>query len=501
MDPTPSNSMQLEPIISTQETKQPSKEPKPAPTVWEEVCTTLDPRGAPWMTWLLLAIPIAIALWASDQNAGAQFVFSAIAIIPLAGFMGEGTEAIASHAGPGIGGLLNATFGNAAELIIALFGVFKHLDSVVKASLSGSMIGNVLLVLGCSMLTGGARYKVQYFNKDAAATSATMAIMASIGLIIPAFVHNLHLASNEHGLSKGVSVILIVSYCFLLLFSLVTHSSYFDEEAGAAVLYDRDKTKLQSQRRALEGAGLTTLQAADSLEPPAEQKEESAAEADVQSDDKNAAIQRTLTGRFGRQPSNLRQRGLKYDEDILKRKDSRTAAALSPTGTPAPNEHEGPDWSLRKAIVVLLVSTAFVAFMSEILVGSVESAGEAIGISHVFMGFIILAIVGNAAEHSTAIVMAYKDRMDISVNIALGSTLQIALFVAPLLCLISYARDEPMDLVFSSLEVFSIFLALIIVWMVLNDGASTWVEGFMLLMLYCILGVAFAFIDESAEDV
>jgi Ca2+:H+ antiporter len=327
------------------------------------------------------------------------FALAGLAIIPLAGLIGEATEALACRVGPGLGGLLNATFGNAAELIIALFALSKGLDPVVKASITGSVIGNLLLVLGASMLAGGIRFPVQRFDRTAAGSSSTLMVLAAVGMIVPAVFHGLvgkEDDSAEHNLSLSVSLILMVAYALNLLFSLRTHRDHFNPSAEDA-------------ERALHG----------------------------------------------------------------------------PVG-----------WGTRKSAVVLLVSTGFVAWMSELLVGAVNEASRTLGMTEVFVGVVIVAVVGNAAEHSTAVVMAWKNQMDLAVGIAMGSALQIALFVAPVLVFVSYLRARPMDLLFSPMEVAALILAVLLARMVAEDGESNWLEGAMLLMIYAILAVAFFFLPE-----
>ena len=351
------------------------------------------PGSIGWMDYLLLAVPLAIGASLAGSPAAARFGLAALAIVPLAGLMGRSTEQLAERLGPGIGGLLNATFGNAAELILALFALGRGLDNVVKASLTGSIIGNLLLVLGASLFAGGMKYPVQRFNRTAAGVGSTLLALATIGLIIPALFH--HIAPGDvrdgHRLSVAVGVILVAAYILSLIFSLVTH-------------------------RVMLG------------EPP---------------DDSEPAI-----------------------------------------------EHPH-SWSIGRAVGVLLAATVFVAWMSEILVGAVEATSESLGLNAVFMGVVVVAIVGNAAEHSTAVLMALKNQMDLAVGIALGSALQVALFVAPVLVFASHFRAEPMDLVFSTMEVVAVILAVLLARMVAEDGESNWLEGAMLLMVYGILAVAF----------
>jgi Ca2+:H+ antiporter len=360
----------------------------------------LDPRRAGGLRLLLLAVPATIALRFADASSIWLFVGASLAIIPLAGLMGQATEQLAEKLGPGIGGLLNATFGNAAELIIALFALFKGYDDVVKASLAGSILGNVLLVLGASLLAGGLRNRSQTFNRTAAGVGATMLVLASFGLLVPAIFHELPEVTArdldlEHELSIGVSAILMATYLAHLVFSLVTHKN----------LFNPDNDEVHDDR--------------------------------------------------GR-------------------------------------------WSARTATIILIVATVLVAIMSEILVGAVEHASHVMGMNKAFIGMVVVAVVGNAAEHSTAVLVAMKNQMDLAVGIALGSALQIALFVAPVLVFASYLRTEPMDLRFTSLEVLAVILGVLIARMVAEDGESNWLEGLMLLMLYAILAMAFFFVPERA---
>lgn len=354
----------------------------------------------PSLNWLLPLVPLTVALhfWVPEQ-ATWVFISAALAIVPLAGWMGRATEHLAEKTGEGIGGLLNATFGNAAELIIALMAMKQGLFEVVKASLTGSIIGNLLLVLGMACLTGGLRFKVQNFNATAARTQSTTLTLAAIALIVPAAYH--HLAGptalmRERNLSLDISFVLILTYGLSLLFSLHTHKQLFVGTAAEA--------------------------------------------------------------------SHVEE------------------------------EHSRP-WSLKKSFMVLLTMTGLIAWVSEILVGSVEAAAHAFGMTEVFIGVVVVAIVGNAAEHSTAIIVALKNRMDLSLGIAIGSSVQIALFVAPVLVFASYFfGPKPMDLVFSTPEVLAIALTVAITGQITVDGESNWLEGVQLLSVYVILALIFFFL-------
>jgi Ca2+:H+ antiporter len=357
---------------------------------------------------LLVFVPIAGVAELMHWGGVATFACAALAIVPLAGLMGSATERIADRLGAGIGGLLNATFGNAAELIIALVALSRGYHDVVKASLTGSIIGNILLVLGLAIVAGGARRDKQSFERTSAAAGSTLLALAAIGLIVPAMFHiatqgavqRAALTASreralEHGLSLEISIVLFVAYLLSLLFSLRTHRHLYAGQAHAA------------------------------------------------------------------------------------------ASAAEPAAAPG----------VGRAVVTLLVATAVIAWMSELLVGAVEEASHALGLTEVFVGVIVVAIIGNAAEHSTAVLMAIKDRMDLALHIAIGSSIQIALFVAPLLVFVSYALPGgPMDLRFSPFEVLAVLIAVGVVNLVAQDGESNWLEGALLLAVYGVLGVAFYFL-------
>jgi len=359
----------------------------------------------PSLSWLLVFVPVAAALrlFAADRPLWI-FVASAIAIVPLASWMGHATEHLAEHTGEGLGGLLNATFGNAAELIIALAALHDGLLAVVKASLTGSILGNLLLVLGAAFLAGGLRQDIQQFNATAARMQTTMLLLAAVALILPAGFHHLGgvgALRDENQLSFWLALVLLVTYGLGLLFTLRTHRPLF---SGG-------------------------------------------------------------------------------------RDEARTASP-----------HES--WSVRRSVLVLAAATAGVAVMSELLVGSVEHAAHALGMTDLFVGVVVVAIIGNAAEHSTAVIMARHDRMDLAVSIAVGSSIQVALFVAPVLVLVSYAlAPHPMDLVFSPVEVLAVLVAVIVCGQVASDGESHWLEGAQLLAVYLMLVLLFFFLPQSAGHI
>jgi Ca2+:H+ antiporter len=363
----------------------------------------------PSLNWLLVFVPVAATLriWPKLGNETALFICSCLAVVPLAGWMGRATEELAEHLGQGIGGLLNATFGNAAELIIALMALSKGLTGVVKASITGSIIGNILLVMGASILGGGLKFPVQRFNKTAARASATTLTLASVALTIPTVFHMTVAGRSgawnrrtEQELSLAIAVVLFATYACVLGFELITHKQLY---AGAS----RDG-----------GA------------------------------DRNEAVS---------------------------------------------------GWSVSKSLLILIVATGLVALMSEFLVSAVEAARSALGLTEVFIGVIVIAVIGNAAEHSTAVIMALKNKMGLSIGIAVGSSLQIALFVAPVLVFCSYPFGTPMDLEFTLPEVVAVIVAVQLIFQISGDGETNWLEGVQLLSLYLILGILFFYLPEKAH--
>ncbi|MGE7602688.1 calcium/proton exchanger [Peribacillus sp. NPDC097675] len=343
---------------------------------------------------VVLGVPLSFIGSFLHWPSVAMFIIYCLTIIALAGFMGRATESLAIMMGPRIGGLLNATFGNAVELIISIFSIKAGLIGVVLASLTGSVIGNLLLVAGLSFFIGGTKYKRQKFNVYDARHNAGLLIFAIVvAFVIPeVFSQNMNETSTM-SLSVGISVILILLYLAALFFKLVTHRGVY-------------------------------------------------------------------------QPS---EKGVGEEEQ----------------------EEEIPEWSKRRSILVLALATLAVAFVSEKLVHTFSEVGETFGWSQLFIGVIIVAIVGNAAEHASAIMMAYKNKMDVAVEIAVGSTLQVAMFVAPVLVLVSLMFSTDMPLVFTLPELISMVTAVLLMIMISNDGETNWFEGLTLLAAYFIMGIGF----------
>ncbi len=357
-----------------------------------------SPYGWPYI--LVPLIPAAVALDLGGASAGLVFVAAALGIIPTAALMGRATEELAARSGPGIGGLLNVTFGNAPELIIALFALGQGLHEVVKASIIGSIIGNILLVMGAAMLAGGLGRDKQTFSRTGASIQTSMLLLAAAALIMPAIfelvegrglpkpgAEIVNYGSTVEHLSLAVAVVLIVTYVLGLLFSLRTHRDLFNPEYG--------------------------------------------------------------------------------NEDSW-------------------------GWSARTSVIALAAAGVLVGVMSEVLVGSISEASKSVGLSEFFIGVIVVAIVGNAAEHWVAVVVAMKNKMDLAVNIAIGSSAQVALFVAPVLVLASFfIGPHPLALVFNGFELGAILIAILIANYVTQDGESTWFEGVQLLAVYLVFGIAF----------
>ncbi|MDN4067265.1 calcium/proton exchanger [Paenibacillus vini] len=328
-------------------------------------------------------------------SATLEFIISAVAVIFVAGFLGKATESVAHYAGQRLGGFLNATFGNAAELIIAIMLIREAKFDMVKASITGSIIGNLLLVLGLSLFAGGLKYKVQKYNVSLAGMNGSLMIVAIIALFVPAIFLNTHVLHEEdrNVLSLVVAGVLIVAYILWLIFSMITHKNYL-----------ADVTESEDQE--------------------------------------------------------------------------------------LPHEHE-PTWSKKRSILYLVVATVMVAFVSEWLVHSLDTFSTKFGLSEIFVGAFVVAIVGNAAEHSAAILLAMKNKIGAAVEIAVGSSLQIALFVAPVLIFVSHLFGKPMDIVFTVIELAAIGVAVFIAKSITQDGQTNWYEGLLLIAVYCILGFSF----------
>jgi Ca2+:H+ antiporter len=354
-----------------------------------------------YLRLLLIFIPISIICEMIKLNSTIIFIVSALSIIPLAGIMGEATGEISQYAGGKIGGFLNATFGNATELIISFFAIKSGLFDVVKASLIGSVIGNVLLVLGASMFFGGLKYKTQKFNKNVIEVTSSMLLFAAIGLSIPAIftyttknnsIINPDKISTPQifDLSLAVAIVMFIIYFLSLFFSFYTHKDIY-------------------------------------------------------------AVEET-------------------------------------------ESHEAK-WSLKLSMFVLLTATIAIAFESEFLVSSVEPMTRAFGLSKFFVGIILIPIIGNAAEHSTAVIMSLKNKMDVAIEIALGSSLQIILFVTPLIIFISFFFTKHMNIIFNEFELITLIVSVFIANKVSTDGQSNWLEGVQLLAVYIIIAISFTTIS------
>jgi len=343
-----------------------------------------------YFTVLLIFVPISIiaALLGWDQRL--LFFTSALGIVPLAWILGKATEELTAHTSSRVGGLLNATLGNAAELIITIFAIREGLLELVLASITGSIIGNILLVLGLSLLLGGLRNGVQRFNRSEAGLNATMMTLAIIALLIPSiFGHAIEIEDHAavEWLSLGAAVVMIGIYVLSLVYSF-----------------------------------------------------------------------------------------------------SSVSSQASGTG------HSVASWSLRRAVVTLVAATIFVAWLSQILVSAVEPVVESLGITEFFLGVILIPLVGNVAEHLVAVQAAWKNNMDLSLAICFGSSMQIALFVAPLLIFVSLAMGHPLTFLFNQFELLALVAAVGIAGLISLDGESNWLEGAQLLAVYLIVALAFFFL-------
>lgn len=353
--------------------------------------------GHKWLNFLLLLAPVAIVLDVAHAAPLLIFFAAALAIAPLAGALGEATGALAAHSGPAVGGTLNATLGNATELIISIFAIRAGQISVVKASLSGSIIGNLLLVLGLSIVAAGTRRTTLNFSRTNASRNSTMLMIAVAALVMPAVFAlttygdlGHHESARLEHLSLWTSGVLIALYLGNLIFMFKTHSHAMEQ----------------------------------------------------------------------------------------------------------PGEPEAPEMSKRQALISLVFATALIAVLSEILVAQIGSVTRALGMTQLFVGVIVVALIGNAAEHSTAVMMAMRNQMDLAITVAAGSSTQIALFVAPVLVFLSVAMGHPMTLLFNGFEIAGLFLSVLVTAMICYDGETNWFEGAQLLALYAVVAVAFYFVPD-----
>jgi len=338
---------------------------------------------------LLLFTPMTVAGSVFGLSPSVLFFFSALAIVPLAKLIGQATEELSSRSGPALGGLLNATFGNATELVIGLFAIREKLVEVVKASLAGSIVGNLLLVLGTAMFAGGVRYKTQTFNRTAALANASTLLLAVIAMTIPTIFFqtdpSISRSVTIESLSLLVSVLMMMTYLASVWFALHTHVHLFTDDT----------------------------------------------------------------------------------------------------------DNDGANWTVTRSITILLIATLAVAWMSDILVRSIEPVARVFGWTQLFIGVVVVAVVGNVAEHASAILMAAKNQMDLALQLSIGSATQIAMFAAPVLVLASIWFPQPMNLVFNTFELAAIILSVLIVNLVVGDGESNWFEGLQLLVAYAIIAAAF----------
>ncbi len=419
-----------------------------------------DHSMARWLYWLLLAVPLAFLADILGWSEVLVFALAGIGLIPLAGLIGMATEELAEQVGPLVGGLLNATFGNAPELIIGIVALHAGLLDVVRASITGSIIGNALLVLGTALLIGGWRHGRQYFDARNAGQYASMLALAVIGLVLPALAQTVgqsgtvdekHPIINIDAISIAFAVILLISYIAYLAYT---------------VFHVRDKPR-HSPAEVREGA-IPALEEGPPLVPPspvlAEEQEEELAE-----------------------------------EAMAAQARSGTAGPATPSeksvAPPVASHHRQRSMKeIWRPMVLLAGATVATAIVSELLVGAIEPVTEQLGWSQLFIGLIIIPIVGNAAEHSSAIQMALKDRVDVTMAITAGSSIQVALLVAPVLVLVSFLFINPLDLLFRPLELAIFGLATFLFPLISLDGESTWLEGLLLVAFYMMVGVVAFFL-------
>ncbi|KAG7196196.1 Vacuolar membrane antiporter with Ca2+/H+ and K+/H+ exchange activity [Scheffersomyces spartinae] len=388
--------------------------------------TVLTFKSSP-VNYLAIFVPIGIAAGILDWSANAVFWINFLAIVPLASILAFATEELAEHVGETVGGLLNATFGNAVELIVSIIALKDNQIRIVQASMLGSILSNLLLVLGCCFIAGGFTRVQQTFNQTVAQTMSSLMALACSALLIPAAFHaSLPTTKKDDdgfpvpgssdqlvlSLSRGVSIILLVVYMLYLLFQLKTHKQLFEEQSN-------------------EG------------------------------------------------------------DDVIITASTSESFEDNKTKEPLP---------IASSFTVLVVATVLVSLCADYLVGSIDDIVESSGLSKTFIGLIVIPIVGNAAEHATAIIVAMKDKMDLAIGVAVGSSLQIALFVTPFMVVVGWIFDVPMSLYFSTFETAILFVSVFISNLCILDGESNWLEGTMLIATYLIVAISFFYYPDSAGN-
>lgn len=374
------------------------------------------------VNYLLVFVPIGILAGILEWNSNAVFWINFFAIVPLASILAFATEELSEHVGETLGGLLNATLGNAVEIIVSIIALKENQVRIVQASMLGSILSNLLLVLGCCFVAGGITRVQQTFNQTVAQTMSSLMALGTSSLLIPAAFHASLPTPKKSGdsfpipgssdelilsLSRGVSLILLVVYILFLLFQLKTHKSLFEPQAS------------------------------------------------------------------------------QDSDDIIA------------TSVPIENKNKGK-LNITEALITLIAATLIISFCADYLVGSIDDLVESSGLSKTFIGLIVIPIVGNAAEHVTAILVAMKDKMDLAIGVAVGSSLQIAVFVTPFMVLVGWAMDIPMSLYFSTFETAILFVSVFITNLVILDGESNWLEGVMLVATYLIIAIAFFYYPDTA---
>jgi Ca2+:H+ antiporter len=429
---------------------------------------------ARWLYWLLLAVPLAFLAHVLNWSEILVFTASAIGLIPLAGLIGLATEELAERVGPLVGGLLNATFGNAPELIIGVAALSSGLLDVVRASITGSIIGNTLLVLGTALLIGGWRNGRQYFDARNAGQYASMLALAVIGLVLPALANAVGpLESSTGGPAVNIDAISI-AFAAILLSSYIAYLAY-------TVFHVHDKPR-QEPRDVREGEVPAPEEDGPPLVPP------SVALADEQQQE---LVQEARAAR-GKARSSTSSRAKAHTSTSSRAKARAPTPPPAGAQPPATRSHARKKVALReiwRPVILLAGATIATAIVSELLVGAIVPVTQEFGWSQIFVGLIIVPIVGNAAEHTSAITMAVKDRVDVSMAITAGSSIQVALLVAPVLVLVSFPLNHPLDLVFRPLELVIFGLATFLFPLISLDGESIWLEGLLLLAFYLMVGV------------
>lgn len=480
---------------------RPAETRGPAPGHLESIKSALTYS---WVNVLFVFNPIAWALHYTHQTDGAVFAMALLGVIPLAGMLGHGTETIALYTGDALGGLINASLGNATEFIIAILLLVKCEIRVVQASLLGGLLSNLLLVTGMAFIVGGVRFSQQQFQQTAAQLNTSLLTLAVIALVIPTcFAFAIEQASGEQTerdiileMSRGSALILIFIYASYMVFQLYSHSYLYNPEND--ILNDvRSSASSVQSAPAASVQPLAPIVSGNELAPPPVKRTQSL----VSTFGSRAFLgQTSKRGSLPAQFSRVDEKDEEKRQRDRQRRQDPEAAVIPQGDTGSEKELETPEMNLTVAISVLIAATGLTYLTAEALTDSLEGIGQTGSVSTEWLGLILLAIVGNAAEHVTAVFVAYRNKIDLALAVSVGSCIQISLFVIPLLVLIGWIANKPLSLLFDPLEVVTLFLSVLLVRFATEDGRTHYMSGILLFGTYVLIAFSFWFYPQNGTS-